>query len=508
MKYKALSLISVARINLKYLLKYLSARVRNNDSRILHVFETLRMYQMKKLTKILIPASFRTLNRNFQENKNSDLYNYFMANGWIKKQTLLPDKFTAENLSAISKYWEEPNINNVVLNNQLNLLIKNGQLTVKDVLNYPANKIKTKEWTVTPPEIIYSDRQRNVFDRKSYKLKSHDSGIVNLKHVYATVGSNSFIHENGIYVDEFREIFPPECDPRNEPVVRGVKKKELIVNLTSTEELPLRIVPKAFWLAGPFVGEWGHFINTYLIKFIQYRKIDESNLIPILIPTSTPNNVRSILRKLDPSGSLLEISNEEKIFIEDCFYFPSTVYSPTNGRGFSQRIQSNIFVDPEKFVEMFAYIRKELNLETNSNSPKRILWARENYSRRKLGNQFEFNQIVSNLGFSIFDPNIGDTLEQFNVLYNADFICGEIGSWIYLAGLNPKTKIIVVMSDWDQHWWNEIGSLNKNLESPIRVLLGSRNSFDDYRSENGPHADYHLSLKALKRVSLILENQL
>jgi capsular polysaccharide biosynthesis protein len=287
-----------------------------------------------------------------------------------------------------------------------------------------------------------------------------------------------------------------------------VRKNEAILDLGLLDELPTKIIQKAFWLAGPLIGEWGHFVNTYLVKLLHYVSVNELQEISILIPNDLPENIREILFKLDNQNQCIEISRLEKVFIEDCYYFPSTVFAPTNGRKFGKRIQSNVYVDPEKFWEMFKIIRKEFSLSTIQKFPKKVLWARPNLSRRVLKNQTDFEKIVSDFGFTTFDPLNAENFDQFQVLYNADYICGEIGSWIYLAGLNPTTKIIVVLSDWDQHWWNEIGSLNKNLLYPIMVLLGKRINIDDYKSENAPHGEYQLSSKSLYKLRNYLERQL
>ncbi len=69
-----------------------------------------------------------------------------------------------------------------------------------------------------------------------------------------------------------------------------------------------------------------------------------------------------------------------------------------------------------------------------------------------------------------------------------------------MVGINSKVKVTLIMSDWDQHWWNEIGSLNHILDNRIKLVLGKRVSRKDYRSENGPSASYTVSQKSLMKL--------
>lgn len=506
--YEIINRFSIVGINLKFLIKWIIYVLKKDDIEILRIIENLRMYQMDFLHKLVLRFSKQTLINHLSINTNSDLFCYYIEKNLLYVELLNDITFTTEQIKALSKYWEQQPLEENKIGLKLNELLSSEKLKVSKIVNFSEMPKKTKKWKVSPPEIIHSDRKRNYLNRRSYELESKDAGVVYFRKVFAMAGSNSFINTEGVFVDEFRGIYPPDCDPRNEPIIRGVRKNEAVIDSGLLDEMPVRIIPKAFWLAGPFIGEWGHFVNTYLIKLFQYISVNELKEISILIPNDLPENIRVILRKLDYQKQCVEISRLEKIFIEDCYYFPSTVFAPTNGRKFKKRIQSNVYVDPEKFSEMFRIIRKDFSLNKTQKFPRKVLWARPNFSRRALENQTDFEQLVSRFGFSTFDPLKADALDQFHILYNADFICGEIGSWIYLAGINPATKIIVVMSDWDQHWWNEIGSLNKNLLHPIKVVLGKRINQNDYKSENAPHGEYRLSSKALSKLGKILEKQL
>jgi hypothetical protein len=77
-----------------------------------------------------------------------------------------------------------------------------------------------------------------------------------------------------------------------------------------------------------------------------------------------------------------------------------------------------------------------------------------------------------------------------------------------MVGINPNVKVTLVISDWDQHWWNEVGSLNQILNNRIKLVIGKRVSRKDYRSENGPSASYTISQKSLMKLKIELSREL
>jgi hypothetical protein len=270
------------------------------------------------------------------------------------------------------------------------------------------------------------------------------------------------------------------------------------------ENLPTRYVDSAFWLAGPMFVEWGHFVNTYLIKLNNYLEHSDWPKTKVLVPDDMPTHLEYIIKRLIPPERLLFISRYEKIFMVTCYYFPSTVFSPTNIRNYATVVPSHVYIDPYQFKKLYKMLNNRFNSNIENNfDGKKIFWSRGTFSRRNLINRSEVEDLLTMHDYISFDPLSHDPLTQFNVLKNAESICGEIGSWIYLAALNKKCRVILIISDWDQQSWH-IGILNNILENPLKFILGERIIKYDYKSENAPHAPYRLSKRALSELDLYL----
>ena len=483
-----------------------------NHKNLISNLEKARMLNLVKLLKLLLFFYKGHTRRYFESHSESELFTFFVANLIGEKYFgyLLND--SEKHHRAIAKSWKLIKKGSKYYSSYLDNLISKQIYKIYTFKNYEieATNIKTKKIKLNPPQIQHSDLKRNRLGRKPFYVTTNDLGIVEIRRVYGVLGSNSFIDSvKSIYVDEYRPLYSQDNDPKNEPFIREVFKDSALVDVALLAKLSIRKFECAFWLAGPMFVEWGHFVNTYLIKLINYLDHPEFSKIPVIVPGNLPNNIEYVLRRIVPEQQLIFISKNEKIWMERCMYFPSTVFSPTNIRKYTSRRQSNVYIDPLYFSKLYEFLSSVFKPEivpTLRPRNERVLWSRGEFGRRNLLNRQEVENTILNNNYVIFDPLNQSPEEQFQTLFYATNICGEIGSWIYLAGLNKNCNIVLILSDWDQHWWSEVSLLNTLMNNPIKFILGERSNRNDYNSENGPSADFRLSKKGIEKLSEILSS--
>jgi hypothetical protein len=494
MVYKVLRLYDIIYSNLYYIAVGIKYKLKKDESGLLQVFEILQNHNIIFATKVLLCMLSGKIPLN--KDKSGHVYNFIIANDLYLKPEINLNKVA--NRNALGKFWERTKKKNHFYVNLINRYIESGAFKEVEQSNYNSLLVKSYSWRTKLPTIVASDLFQNQFGRRQKVIYSHNFGVVHIKHAIAVNGSNAFLTQEGILLDEYRSSYPQDCDPKNEPFLRGVRDHLALVDNEFLNKLETIHLEAGYWMAGPMFNEWGHFVNTYLPKLVELIENELPSDVPLIIPYGSPKKLVDLITKIINTHKLIFASDSEKYLIRNLYYFPSTVFSPTNIRAYNERFQSNVFVDPKQFVKFYNLLDSNYPKVISDNSELRsILWLRRGFQRRELLNQAEFENSVIENGYIAFDPLDHSIEDQMNVIRSADNLCGEVGSWIYMIGINPKVKVILIMSDWDQHWWNEVGSLNQILDNRIKLVLGKRVSRKDYRSENGPSASYTLSQKSL-----------
>jgi hypothetical protein len=491
--------------NLYYIAAGIKFKLEKNDQRILNIFEILQSHKMVYATKVLLWIFRSKIPLN--NGKSSNIYSFLIANDLYLRPAIDLDKNASRD--ALGKFWERIKMKNHTYLNLLEMNISSGAFKEVTQSDYNSLSVKSDSWKTKLPIILATDLLRNKFGRNEKVITSHNFGVVHIKDATAVNGSNAFLAQGGILLDEYRSCYPQDCDPKNEPFLLGVKGNMALVDNRFLGQLATKRLESGYWMAGPMFNEWGHFLNTYLPKLVELVENNLPSKIPIIIPQGSSKKLVDIITKVINKHEVIFASKSEKYLIRNLYYFPSTVFSPTNIRAYDVRYQSNVYVDPGQFKKFYNLLNDKYPKAISYNSEKRnILWLRRGLQRRQLLNQAEFEKVVLENGFLDFDPLEHSVEEQLHIIRSADYLCGEIGSWIYMVGINPNVKVTLVISDWDQHWWNEVGSLNQILNNRIKLVIGKRVSRKDYRSENGPSASYTISQKSLMKLKIELSREL
>ena len=495
--YKVLRIFDIIYSNLYYIAAGIMYKIKKDEFGLIKVFEVLQNHNIIFATKVLLCMLSGKIPLN--KDKSGNVYDFIIANDLYLKPEIDLDKVANHN--ALGKFWERTKKKNRFYINLIDRYIESGIFKEVEQSNYNSLLVKSYSWRTKLPVIVASDLLRNQFGRHREVIFSHNFGVVLIKDAIAVNGSNAFLTQEGVLLDEFRASYPQDCDPKNEPFLRGVKDHLALIDNEFLNSLETIHLETGYWMAGSMFNEWGHFIFTYLPKLVELIESELPSEVPLIIPYDSPKKLVDLITGIITTHELIFASNSEKYLIRNLYYFPSTVFSPTNIRSYDKRFQSNVFVDPKQFVKFYNLLDSKYPKVISGKSESRnILWLRRGFQRRELLNQAEFEKVVLDCGYLAFDPLDHSIEDQLNVIRSADYLCGEVGSWIYMVGINPKVKITLIMSDWDQHWWNEVGSLNQILDNRIKFVLGKRLSRKDYRSENGPSASYTVSQKSLMKL--------
>jgi hypothetical protein len=352
---------------------------------------------------------------------------------------------------------------------------------------------------ITRPEVENSSLFRGL-TKKTYSRIKFESSCVELIDAIATIGSNSFIVDGSCYVDEFRRDFPQVASRIDDPLVLGIRIREVLTPRFLPGEL--RKIQKAFWLGLKYSTEHGHFVTTVLTRLYYFEKHEDWGHVPVIISSKLSPTHRGILRLLYPNVDFLAIDEGTAISFTNLVVAPTSVFSPANVSRISKP-PDWVLVDTTEFDWLHTQLRS--TALSNNDLPKKIGIVRNSYNRRRLINAFEWETLALENGYSLIDPADLNAEEEINLFKNATHLIGESGSWVYLSGLNPNSQIIVLTHDKDFIFWNEISQLNKLRTSKFKIIRGRRNIrwYKKVDLDN-LHSDWKLTRNAKRKVASLL----
>jgi hypothetical protein len=336
--------------------------------------------------------------------------------------------------------------------------------------------------------------------KRAYKRVRFESSCVELVDAIATIGSNSFVVGGVCLVDEFRRDFPQVATPIDDPLIHGVRNREVL----TPKFLPgtLRTIEKAFWLGLKYSSEHGHFVSTVLTRLYYFEKHEDWGNAPLVISSKLSPTHKGIIRLLYSSVDFLEIDEGTAISFANLVVAPTSVYSPTTVSRISKP-PDWVFVDTSEFDWLHTKLR---SASTNStNLPKKIGIIRNSYSRRKLINADEWENLALENGYALIDPADLNAEDEINLFKNATHIIGEIGSWAFLSGLNPDSKVIILTHDKDFIIWNEVSQLNSLRNSKFRIIRGRRViRWPNKVNLHNLHAEWKLTRTAIRKIESLV----
>ena len=354
---------------------------------------------------------------------------------------------------------------------------------------------------ISRPNVENSSLLRRL-SKRTYQRVRFESSCVELRDAIAVVGSNSFVVDGVCLVDEFRRDFPQIATPIDDPLILGVRNSEVL----TPKFLPrtLRAMEKAFWLGLKYSSEHGHFVSTVLTRLYYFEKHEDWGNAPLVISSKLSPTHKGIIRILYPNVEFFEIEEGTAIHFANLIVAPTSVYSPTTVSGISKP-PDWVFIDTIEFDWLHTKLRSASMISTNL--PKKFGIVRNRYSRRKLTNAYEWENLALKNGYALIDPADLNAEDEINLFRNATHIIGEVGSWIYLSGLNPDSEIIVLTHNKDFIFWNEFSQLNSLRNSKFRIIRGRRiTRWPNKVNTNNLHSEWKLTRIAKRKLHHLFKN--
>jgi hypothetical protein len=352
----------------------------------------------------------------------------------------------------------------------------------------------------TPPKIIHSDKRAALKNRREYHVDAFACGNVEFRNAQVQVGSNTVISDGVAYVDEYRNEFGNLASPHNDPVIVGYRDDKVLSRIPSDNVFSL---PSGFWMAGAGVKEFGHFVNSHLVKFQYFKHHPMWGKWPLYVPSGLPKATREFLNFYMGAGvKFLELDEGIRYFPASIIVVPSRVFSPLNMRSAGNtRPRAHVFVDPKQFERLKLELLSAVKNDTYRDSKKKIYVSRDGYTRRNLVNREDLDNRMHSQKLKKVCMNNLSAAEQICQLRDSDMIVAEVASWIYLCHVAEDVKIVGLMSDYDHPMWSDLSGLKSAMGmGEIDLILGKRVGTKkalSFENENSQHLPWSLSLKAL-----------
>jgi capsular polysaccharide biosynthesis protein len=200
------------------------------------------------------------------------------------------------------------------------------------------------------------------------------------------------------------------------------------------------------FLGGNYSWNYYHLLYEIIAKVEQINNLVVDDSIPILVDKICmdvpqyqelfsyffPNNVRFIL--LEKGKSYL---------VKKLYYFSCPNIIPPNYNNDNLISPEDVLFD----LSTIDYLREKLFPHKSEMSfPKRIFISRKKASNRRLFNEKEVFEVLSNYGFEVVYPEDYSIADQITLFNNADYIAGGSGAaFANLLFCNKDCKALIFM---------------------------------------------------------------
>ncbi len=336
---------------------------------------------------------------------------------------------------------------------------------------------------------------RRSFNNRFFRTR-HETHCIDLHDVRAVIGSSGFVSSGFLFIDEFRSTYPQIASCDDDPLIFAIKDRMgLCVSLQPTQKLV-----GGFWCAIKYGKEFGHFTSTLLTRMKYFEDHPKWGDWPLIVSDKLTKVEVEYLGTLFPGIPISAFPESESIHFDTLVVAPTTVFSPATIQSYSKE-PDWMFIDLSEFKWLYGRMRSVT--KTKDSEYKKVAISRKKYSRRKCLNARLWENLAQSNGFTIIDPADLTAIEQIDLFIHASDIVGEVGSWIYLSGLNPSATLTLLNSDADYQVWNEISQLDKIRNAPIQIIRGKREGTKNLLSNpSNVHAPWVLTKRNFLQIRM------
>ena len=208
--------------------------------------------------------------------------------------------------------------------------------------------------------------------------------------------------------------------------------KNIIDN--SQKKIQIEYIDSASWVVDDKSHNYFHWMTDVLGRIFIIEKQIQKN--PILLPSDFKNHnfIMVTLEILNIPYKLFEI---EKKYIINNLVIPSRTAEVGNyNKNFIHEISNQLL--------------KHISLNSSNENIKKIWLSRENQSRRRLKNENELKEFLSNKGYTCIQPDKLNVLEQINLFKNAESIISTHGAALTnIMFMNQNSKVLEIRNNRD-----------------------------------------------------------
>jgi hypothetical protein len=328
-------------------------------------------------------------------------------------------------------------------------------------------------------------KKRKFYSRCAFQVEADE-----IENAYAKVGSNAIVTGKFCMVDEFRGDYPKVASCEEDPLIVGISGDRALVKMDDNKNIVE--VSSGFWLAFKYGNEFGHFVNSLLTRIRYYETHHEWGNIPAIVSKSLSVTQMEFLHVLFPEIEFTAYDHASPLSFKKIIYAPTSVFSPPTVK-FRSKPPEWVFINLFEFEWLYERMRSTC---TPKEKTRKIAIIRRGYDRRKCNNSAKWEKLALRFGYELVEPSAMTAKEQIAMFNGASDIVGEIGSWIYLAGLNQDVRLTLLSNPQTYQWWSEISQLNKILKRKIFLVAGKskRNSISNLSNVN---SDWRLPFSKL-----------
>jgi len=453
----------------------------NNISTFSYATDTNFLKKLINLFKLLFNRFIlnnKLFYLNLSEEQLKEKIIYYLESGDYKRAILLTNIYKS--------FVPAPKFFTIIFNKFRNLIKK----TIKIIIEFNQRQSIMEDVFILKRMIDYCEDQGQIIfklPQEEINLKKPivignvdctiEEGTAFLPQPYISVINNATItggstivltKDHHILNDEMID-FPTEDFGIKSPYIYFRYKDKIILTYTKR---PNTHINYGILLMSDHDNNYFHWLLETLPKLLFIDSLGKYDNIPLLVTSGLDKNLYSALEKVNVIKHPIIFIDPGVAYYVDQLIYPSALSRMIDRYKGHAAFNKDIIFSPY-WILRIANLLKPNNL--SKAKPWRKLYLARNNGLRKLINQDEIIQILSEEGFEIIDPENLTFDSQIDLFSLASVIVAPTGaSLANMLWCQPGTKIIVFMSNHETtnfYFWSYLGDI-LNLE--IKIIIGER----------------------------------
>lgn len=250
-----------------------------------------------------------------------------------------------------------------------------------------------------------------------------------------------------------------------------------------------REIESGIFMSGLASNAFGHWLPEFLPKLQFLQKHPDYDQLPVIVDANMPQSHIDHLRRLC-SNPLIELQANECLLCHRLLVAPSPAFSPV------ELYPNDISVRemPGLSLRAMRFLQGGTHPPAASNKTRRLFLARKTMQWRRLINESEIAEDLSELGFEVIFMETMSTSEQIELFQQADIIVAPNGSALLnLIFADTKVKLLVLTQPNLFNWGTFQGPMDALGYQSMCV------SGEYAVNESEKHSDYRIQKQKIRQ---------